>query len=762
MAEHSATDLLLQERIPRKKYLRRGCDLVILFLLLSLLLYRLLHLGNNKGYAWLLAFFCESWFTFIWLLNVNIKWCPVFYKTHPERLVNSVSELPPVDMFVTTADPVLEPPIITVDTVLSLLAVDYPAKKLACYVSDDGCSPYTFYSLIQAAEFAKLWNPFCKKYGVQVRAPCAYFSKQITQPHPSSTSVPSTDFGEEWSEMKNRYYELRRKIENAGRNPATLLNLTREHPEFLGIERGNHPSIVKVITANRENIDDPEGIPHLIYISREKRQKFPHHYKAGTMNVLTRVSGVMTNAPIMLNVDCDMFVNNPQIILHAMCLLLDTSTETESGFVQCFQRFHGAPKDDPLGNQFIVSQEVQVRGIAGIGGPLYAGTGCFHRRKIIYGQHPPNPEIHTSKLSSGNGNEEVACKFGQSLPFMASVNRAMRGTDYEKAVRRPDISSCIEAATEVASCSYELGTDWGDEVGWVYGAAVEDVLTGVKIHSMGWRSVLLEPEITGFLGCAPASFATSMLQQKRWSTGLLEVLFTKHSPILGALAKNLKFRLCMGYLIFLLWAARSIPELCYSLLSPYCLITGASFLPKGTDSAMIIPATLFSLYQVYTLLEYIAWGQSVRSWWNNERMRRISSATAWLFGLLSVLLKLAGLSETIFEITKKEEDSDGGSEGNAVQWTFDSSPLFVSGTALLMVHVGALFVAVSRAVLEGEDVLGRQTGEVFCSVWVVLSFLPFLKGMVRGGNDGIPWSVCSKALVVALLFFTFCRRVSKL
>ncbi|RVW38922.1 Cellulose synthase-like protein B4 [Vitis vinifera] len=42
-----------------------------------------------------------------------------------------LDELPPVDMFVTTADPTLEPPIITVNTVLSLLAVDYPANKLA-------------------------------------------------------------------------------------------------------------------------------------------------------------------------------------------------------------------------------------------------------------------------------------------------------------------------------------------------------------------------------------------------------------------------------------------------------------------------------------------------------------------------------------------------------------------------------------------------------------------------------------------------------
>lgn len=74
----------------------------------------------------------------------------------------------------------LEPPLITVNTVLSLLAVDYPANRLAVYVSDDGCSPLTFYSLTEALKFAKIWVPFCKKYQVEVRAPFRYFSDDLS------------------------------------------------------------------------------------------------------------------------------------------------------------------------------------------------------------------------------------------------------------------------------------------------------------------------------------------------------------------------------------------------------------------------------------------------------------------------------------------------------------------------------------------------------------------------------------------------------
>jgi hypothetical protein len=110
-----------------------------------------------------------------------------------------VEELPPVDLFVTTADDKLEPPIITINTVLSLLALDYPSHKLACYVSDDGCSPLIFYALHEASKFAKHWIPFCKKYNVQIRAPFRYFcDEDIT------CMTNNEEFRQEWSRMKVR------------------------------------------------------------------------------------------------------------------------------------------------------------------------------------------------------------------------------------------------------------------------------------------------------------------------------------------------------------------------------------------------------------------------------------------------------------------------------------------------------------------------------------------------------------------------------
>lgn len=87
--------------------------------------------------------------------------------------------LAPVDVFVSTVDPMKEPPLVTANTVLSILAMDYPVDKNSCYISDDGASMLTFESLSETAEFARKWVPFCKKFAIEPRAPEMYFTLKV-------------------------------------------------------------------------------------------------------------------------------------------------------------------------------------------------------------------------------------------------------------------------------------------------------------------------------------------------------------------------------------------------------------------------------------------------------------------------------------------------------------------------------------------------------------------------------------------------------
>jgi len=166
----------------------------------------------------------------------------------------------------------------------------------------------------------------------------------------------------------------------------------------------------------------------------------------------------------------------------------------------------------------------------------------------------------------------------------------------------PDLTSRIEAAKQVSACSYETGTSWGQEVGWVYGSMTEDVLTGQRIHAAGWRSAILNPDPPAFLGGAPTGGPASLTQYKRWATGLLEILLSRHNPILLSAFKRLDFRQCVAYLVIDVWPVRAPFEVCYALLGPYCIIANHSFLPKVTVKSILI-STKSTMYCTISALD---------------------------------------------------------------------------------------------------------------------------------------------------------------
>ncbi|XP_019448917.1 PREDICTED: cellulose synthase-like protein H1 isoform X1 [Lupinus angustifolius] len=739
--------LPLYEKCWYKHNFKRVTDILILFLLISLLCYRIISV-NDYSFPWFVALICESWFTLSWIFIFTSQWTPALVKTYPDRLLQSrVQNLPAVDLFVTTADVVLEPPIITLNTVLSLLALDYPTNKLSCYVSDDSCSPLTLYSLQEASNFAKLWILFCNKYHVQVRAPFRYFRDE--QPEASTYKDSTPEFRQEWLEMKEMYDDLSRKIEEAS-HKSNSWQLDGEFAVFSNTDRKNHPTIIRVIWGDKERLLD--GLPQLIYISREKRPKHPHHYKAGAMNVLTRVSGLMTNAPFMLNVDCDMFVNNPNIVQHAMCILIDSIGEKEVAFAQCPQQFYGGLKDDPFGNQMIILFKYIGAGITGLQGPFYSGTNCFHRRKVIYGLSPHN-------IQKGNkiSEKELKQKFGGSEELVKSVALALEGKSY---VADDDInvSKALDAATQVANCGYEYATGWGQQVGWMYGSITEDVQTGLTIHRKGWRSEMCTPNPIGFTGCAPNSLPNAMTQQKRWATGMVEIFFSRHSPIFATLFGNLSFRMFLAYMWIIDWGMRSISETCYVSLLAYCIITNSTFFPQGPG--LWIPLTLFTIHMVYTLSEYLATGLSIRAWWNNQRMSRIKMVSAGFLGFLSALFKLLRLSDTVFEITRKDENSYGNDvhDLNVGRFTFNESPVFLAGTTILFMQLVAIAIKLlGLQPLKSED-NGCGICEILCSVYLIICYWPFLRGLFEKGKYGIPLSTICKSAILVFLFVYLCRR----
>lgn len=110
--------------------------------------------------------------------------------------------LPGIDIFVCTADAQLEPPLIVINTVLSLMAYDYPPDKLHVYLSDDGGSDLMFYALWEASRFSRVWLPFCRRFNIEPRAPSVYFSSTANVDDELKPLKHDVTFLSQWQNIK--------------------------------------------------------------------------------------------------------------------------------------------------------------------------------------------------------------------------------------------------------------------------------------------------------------------------------------------------------------------------------------------------------------------------------------------------------------------------------------------------------------------------------------------------------------------------------
>ncbi|XP_073039831.1 cellulose synthase-like protein D4 [Primulina eburnea] len=437
---------------------------VRLVVLCFFLAWRVRHPNEDAVWLWLMSVTCEIWFGFSWILDQIPKMNPVNRSTDLDVLHDKFempspsnptgrSDLPGVDLFVSTADPEKEPPLVTANTILSILAVDYPVEKLACYVSDDGGALLTFEAMAEAASFADLWVPFCRKHDIEPRNPEPYFSMKGDP----TKNKKRADFVKDRRRVKREYDEfkvringlpdsIRRRSEafnareemkmmkhmrESGTDPfekikvpkATWMADGTHWPGTWAIPSGEHakgdhagilqvmlkpPSDDPLMGSSEENLLDFTDVdirlPMFVYVSREKRSGYDHNKKAGAMNALVRASAILSNGPFILNLDCDHYIFNCKAVREGMCFMMDRGGE-DICYIQFPQRFEGIDPSDRYANNNTVFFDGNMRALDGLQGPVYVGTGCMFRRFALYGFDPPKVDKITDK-----GSETQALK----------------------------------------------------------------------------------------------------------------------------------------------------------------------------------------------------------------------------------------------------------------------------------------------------------------------------------------------------------------
>ncbi|KAK7302969.1 hypothetical protein RJT34_13866 [Clitoria ternatea] len=780
--------------IPKTRLTPYRCVIVMRLIILGFFFhYRVTNPVDSAFGLWLTSIICEIWFAFSWVLDQFPKWYPINRETFIDRLSarferpGEPCQLAAVDFFVSTVDPLKEPPLITANTVLSILAVDYPVEKVSCYVSDDGAAMLTFESLVETADFARKWVPFCKKFSIEPRAPEFYFSQKID--YLKDKVQPS--FVKERRAMKRDYEEFKVRINalvaKAQKTPDEGWTM-QDGTSWPGNNSRDHPGMIQVFLGH-SGAHDIEGneLPRLVYVSREKRPGYQHHKKAGAENALVRVSAILTNAPFILNLDCDHYVNNSKAVREAMCFLMDPVVGRDVCYVQFPQRFDGIDRSDRYANRNTVFFDVNMKGLDGIQGPVYVGTGCVFNRQALYGYSPPSmpslpksrgccccpskkPVKDVSELYRDAKREELDAAifnlreienydeyersmlisqmsfektFGLSTVFIESTLMESGGLP-----ESADPSMLIKEAIHVISCGYEEKTEWGKEIGWIYGSVTEDILTGFKMQCRGWRSIYCMPLRPAFKGSAPINLSDRLHQVLRWALGSVEIFLSRHCPLwYGFAGGRLKWLQRLAYINTIVYPFTSLPLIAYCSLPAICLLSGKFIIPTLSNLASALFLGLFLSIIITSVLE-IRWsGVTIEALWRNEQFWVIGGVSAHLFAVFQGFLKMLAGIDTNFTVTAKAADDAEFGELYMIKWT----TLLIPPTTLIVVNIVGVVAGFSDALNGGYESWGPLFGKVFFAFWVIFHLYPFLKGLM-GRQNRTPTIVILWSVLLASVF----------
>ncbi|GAV62680.1 Cellulose_synt domain-containing protein [Cephalotus follicularis] len=827
--------------------MRSSYRLLIIVRVIVLLLYLAWRIRNpNEKAMWLwgMSLVCEIWFAFSWLLEQLPKLCPIIRTSHIDVLKEKFetpnpgnpagkSDLPGIDVFVSTTDPEKESPLFIANTILSILAADYPVEKLSCYVSDDGGSILTFEAIAEAAIFANLWVPFCRKYSIEPRNPEAYFNLK-RDPYKNKVGRKFVRdrrrVKREYDEYKVRLNSLHDKIRwrsNAYnvQEEMRAFNCCKDDGSTESIEilntpeatwmadgthwpgtwtvpaaqhsKSDHAGVIQVllkppsvephkglVDSNAIDLTDVDiRLPMLVYVSREKRPGYDHNKKAGAMNALLRASAIISNGPFVLNLDCDHYIYNPRALREGMCFMMDRGGDRIC-FVQYPQRFEGIDPSDCYANHNNVFFEVSMRALDGIQGPLYVGTGCLFRRTALYGFDPCRLKQPSSCCSCffGRYKNAAPCNSSSSPEDSLPLNVGYSDYDGMSVAVTPErfgnssillksifVAECqglpladhtsvkngrpagallfpqklldgytISEAIMVISCTYESSTQWGLQLGWIYGSVTEDIVTGYRMHNQGWRSVYCVTEKDAFRGTAPVNLTDRLHRVLRWATGSIEIFFSRNNALLAS--PRMMFLQRIAYLNLGIYPFTSIFLLVYCFL-PALSLFSSQFIVQYLSINFALYILVMTLTLCILVILEIKWsGIELGEWWRNEQFWLIRGTSAHLAALVMVLLKLITRFDISFSLTSKSSGNNADDEladFYIVKWSY----MMIPPIAIIITNLIAIAIAIYRTIYSPIQQCSRLLAGVFFSLWVLAHFYPFAKGLM-GRRRKTPTIIC--------------------
>eukprot|EP00261_Vitis_vinifera_P031332 XP_019072575.1 PREDICTED: cellulose synthase-like protein E1 [Vitis vinifera] len=337
----------------------------------------------------------------------------------------------------------------------------------------------------------------------------------------------------------------------------------------------------------------------------------------------------------------------------------------------------------------------------------------FSNEKIVQKILVTLPEKYEATISSLENSKDL------STISLTELLHSLEVVEQRRLMRQGDIAEGAFQARMQKNAGHKNG-----KMGLIYGCAVEDIITGLAIICRGWKPVYFSPHKSTFLGVAPTTLDQSLIQDKRWSEGLFQILLSKYCPSLYGYGK-VKLGARLGYCVY--------------------LVSSLWFLPF---------AYVFVAKNAYSILETVSCGETFKTLWNFERMWMMRSATSYLFAFIDNLIMLFGLSETTFVITAKVADEDVLKRYQHEIIEFGSSSLmFTIMSTLAPLNLFSSVGGIKKVIfdIEFRAAAGLIPHVILCGVTVMLHVPVYEALFVRNDEGQIPSSVMFKSIIVASL-----------
>ncbi|RWR85684.1 cellulose synthase-like protein G2 isoform X1 [Cinnamomum micranthum f. kanehirae] len=269
----------------------------------------------------------------------------------------------------------------------------------------------------------------------------------------------------------------------------------------------------------------------------------------------------------------------------------------------------------------------------------------------------------------------------------------------------------------------------------LYGTAPEDYMTGFRLHCKGWNSVYYDPPRPQFLGSTPNNMNAFLVQNKRWTSGLLQVTFSRYCPLTYGIMSghSILHTMCISYGAFM--PLYSIFALCYATVPQLGLLNGISLYPKVSDPWFAVFAAVFISGSCQHLFEVLHTGGSFRMWWNELRIWMFKSVSANFFGCLDFATKLFGVKQVDFGLTSKVTEEDQVDRYAKGVFDFQGAGLIlVPVVTSSILNMAALIGGVWRVIVEGN--YSALMVQLFLTLLITISSYPIIEGIVIRRDAG--------------------------